>query len=167
MNEILFKNADPKIIHAINKLQSDIKGTHFENHVFVVGGCVKDLILTQPIKDIDIAVDIDGGGMALANYLAAKNKCWVGGKNPVIFETYGTAKMQFTKDDICKDVVFEFVQTKKNQIHVSGFKDELGTIQEDALGRDLTINSIYYNVSSEKIIDPTNGIGDLGIVLVI
>ena len=63
MNEILFKNADEKIKKLVKIIQESIKGTAFENHVFLVGGCVRDLLLKIPCKDVDICVDIKNGGM--------------------------------------------------------------------------------------------------------
>lgn len=163
MNEILFKNADEKVIHIVNKLQEQIKRTHFENHVYLVGGCVRDLILNQPVKDIDIVVDLKNGGLTLANYLACKNKCWKMGSNPVVFETYGTAKLQLLTDEICKDFELEFVQTRKEQYHMGSRNPDtvFGTLEEDAKRRDLTINSLYYNISTEKLIDYNCGLQDL------
>ena len=32
-------------------------GTEWMNHVFVVGGCVRDEVMKRPIKDVDLAVD--------------------------------------------------------------------------------------------------------------
>ena len=162
MNEILFKNADERIIHIVNKLQEQIKKTHFENHVYLVGGCVRDLILNQPIKDIDIVVNIKGGGLTLANFLACKNKCWKP-TNPVMFENYGTAKLNLYKDEICKDFDIELVQTRKEQYHLDSRNPEtvFGTLEEDAKRRDLTINSLYYNISTEKLIDYNCGLQDI------
>ena len=164
MNEILFKNADEKIKKLVKLIQESIKGTAFENHVFLVGGCVRDLLLKIPCKDVDICVDIKNGGMLFANYMAMKHQCYVSGTNPVVFETYGTAKFQLYKNEELKDIEIECVQTRKEQYHKESRNPDTvyGTIQEDAKRRDLTINSLYYNISTEKILDPTNyGINDL------
>lgn len=154
MNEILFKNADDKIKYVINTIQNSIKGTVFEGKTFITGGFIRNLLLNQPIKDIDIAVAIKNGGVSLANYLAVKNKCWVMGKNPVIFETYGTAKLNMFNDDVLKGYDLEFVQTQKAP-------KEFGTIEEDAKGRDFTMNALYYNISTEKLIDYNGGLQDI------
>lgn len=37
----------------------------------------------------------------------------------------------------------------------------VGTVEEDALRRDFTVNSIYYDIAGEKIVDPTGGTEDL------
>lgn len=163
MNEILFKNADEKIKKLVKLIQESIKGTAFENHVFLVGGCVRDLLLKIPYKDVDICVDIKNGGMLFANYMAMKHQCYVAGTNPVVFETYGTAKFQLYKNEELKDIEIECVQTRKEQYHKESRNPDTvyGTIQEDAKRRDLTINSLYYNISTEKIHDYNSGLDDL------
>lgn len=163
MNEILFKNADEKIKKLVKIIQESIKGTAFENHVFLVGGCVRDLLLKIPCKDVDICVDIKNGGMLFANYMAMKHQCYVAGTNPVVFETYGTAKFQLYKNEELKDIEIECVQTRKEQYHKESRNPDTvyGTIQEDAKRRDLTINSLYYNISTEKVHDYNNGLDDL------
>lgn len=163
MNEILFKNADEKIKKLVKLIQESIKGTAFENHVFLVGGCVRDLLLKIPCKDVDICVDIKNGGMLFANYMAMKHQCYVAGTNPVVFETYGTAKFQLYKNEELKDIDIECVQTRKEQYHKESRNPDTvyGTIQEDAKRRDLTINSLYYNISTEKVHDYNNGLDDL------
>lgn len=163
MNEILFKNADEKIKKLVKLIQESIKGTAFENHVFLVGGCVRDLLLKIPCKDVDICVDIKNGGMLFANYMAMKHQCYVAGTNPVLFETYGTAKFQLYKNEELKDIEIECVQTRKEQYHKESRNPDTvyGTIQEDAKRRDLTINSLYYNISTEKVHDYNNGLDDL------
>lgn len=163
MNEILFKNADEKIKKLVKLIQESIKGTAFENHVFLVGGCVRDLLLKIPCRDVDICVDIKNGGMLFANYMAMKHQCYVAGTNPVVFENYGTAKFQLYKNEELKDIEIECVQTRKEQYHKESRNPDTvyGTIQEDAKRRDLTINSLYYNISTEKVHDYNNGLDDL------
>jgi len=160
MNEILFKNADKKIIAVTKKLEEMIKGNYFEGKVYYVGGCVRDLILGQPVKDIDIVVEEKNGGLSFANFVAIKDDSYKSGSNPVVFETYGTAKVQFYNDPECEGMELECVQTRKEQYHKDSHNPETcyGTIQEDAKRRDLTINSLYYNISDGKIYD-YNGTG--------
>ena len=100
---------EKNIQYIIKKIREQIKGTMFEGKVFVVGGAVRDAIMGFPIKDLDLVVEMRSGGIALANYLAAKNQCWKLDKNPVIFETYGTAKLNIYNDEICKNYDLEFV----------------------------------------------------------
>jgi tRNA nucleotidyltransferase/poly(A) polymerase len=160
MNDILFKNADSKVIATVKKLEEWVKDSIFEGKVYMVGGAVRDLILGQPVKDIDIVVELRNGGIMFANHIASKDKSWVIDKNPVIFETYGTAKVEIRNNEECKGIELECVQTRKEQYHRESRNPDtvFGTIEEDAKRRDLTINSMYYNISTGALMD-YNGTG--------
>ena len=135
---------DEKIKKVLEKIKNAIKLTHFDGKVFVVGGAVRDALLGLPVKDLDIVVEYKGGGLMVANLLAAREKCYVCGSNPVVYETYGTAKVRLFKDPDLKDFDIEFVQTRKEQYHKESRNPDTayGTIEEDAKRRDLTINSL-------------------------
>ena len=154
---------DEKIKKIIEKLKNAIKLTHFDGKVYIVGGAVRDALLGMEVKDLDIVVEEKGGGIMVANLLAAREKCYVIGSNPVIYETYGTAKVRLFKDPELKDFDIEFVQTRKEQYHKESRNPDTcyGTIEEDAKRRDLTINSLYYNITDGKIYDYNQGIDDL------
>lgn len=163
MNNLLFKNADERIKTLTNLIKNAIKGTHFEGRVYYVGGCVRDMILGLPVKDIDICVEYKGGGVLFANYLTMTQRCYVQDTNPVMFETYGTAKFQLYNHDELKDIEIECVQTRKEQYHKESRNPDTcyGTIEEDAKRRDLTINALYYNISTDAIVDFNNSLNDL------
>ena len=44
-------------IQICDYLQDTIEGTPYENHLFTVGGCIRDEILGHEIKDIDLCID--------------------------------------------------------------------------------------------------------------
>ena len=137
---------DERIKRLVKLIQDIIKNTHFEGHVFLVGGVIRNSLLNLPIKDIDIVVDIRNGGTLFANYLAVRCRCYEGGKNPVIFPNYGTSKLQLYTDDELKDIPIECNESRRA-------KEVFGTIEEDARRRDLTINSLMYNVSKDGLFD--------------
>lgn len=151
---------DEKIKKLLNLIRETIKFTHFDNHVYVVGGSVRDSILGLPIKDLDLVIDIPNGGLLFSTYMTMKHQCFVTSTNPVIFETYGTAKFQLYKHEEFKDIEIECVQTRKEQYHKESRNPDtvFGTIEEDAKRRDLTINALYYNISQDKLCD-FNGTG--------
>ena len=131
-----------------------IKGSEFEGHVFLVGGCVRDEIMHTKIHDIDIAVTLPNGGVRFALWLY-KKRLTAGKRPPLVFEHFATAKVrlkQFPKE------VIDCVQTRKNRyVFEEDPKPEehFGTIEEDALCRDLTINSLFKNISTNELLDPT------------
>lgn len=151
---------DEKVLKIIEKIKNAIKLTKIENHVFITGGAIRDSLLKQPIHDIDVVCDLEEDShIVLANLLAAREKCYVMNSNPVIFSSYGTAKLNLLKDDYLKDINIEVVDSRKSH-YLLGAKC-FGTIEEDSKLRDLTINSLYYNINDGKLYDYVGAINDL------
>lgn len=140
----------------IKEIKKAIKGTKFENHVFLVGGAVRDSLLGKPMKDIDLCVDMPNGGIEFAEWICKEYGCYKPNSNPCVFPKYGTAKFNLKSIHSLSDVEIECVQTRKEQYHEDSRKPEttFGTIEEDCLRRDLTINALYVNLSSDIVIDP-------------
>lgn len=142
-----------KYIEIRETLAQIIKGTEWDGHVYLVGGCVRDEIMGEKIHDIDIAVDLPNGGIKFVCWLEEQNLTATG-KKPVLFEHFGTAKVRlknFPKDEI------DCVQTRKERYVYETIPNPekcFGTIEEDAMCRDLTINSLYKNISTGALIDP-------------
>ena len=136
---------------------SIIKGTSFENHIFAVGGSVRDFYMGNDIKDIDLVIDLPNGGVDFANW--CKDQGYT--KTVVIYETYGTAMFmfkQFPGEEI------ECVMTRGEKYLDDGTRNptvEFNTIEEDVIRRDLTINSLYYNCSTGEILDLIDGRSDI------
>lgn len=136
----------------VNYIKTNISGSVFENNVYVVGGAVRDLLMNNDIKDVDIVISLRDGGVRFANWLYKLNFLT---HEPVIYPTYGTA--MFVLKDF-PDIEIEAVQTRKEQYKDKNLRNpetSYGTIFEDSIRRDLTINALYFNVSSGEIIDPT------------
>ena len=135
-----------------------IRGTKFERHIYVVGGSVRDLILKRPIKDIDIAVDIKNGGIEFANF-CMKNGLLI--RDPVIFERYGVASFRFKS---FPDEDIECVMTRGEKYSDKNSRNPetvFAGIEKDCIRRDLTINALYYNISTGEIIDMVGGQNDI------
>lgn len=139
-----------KIIDFLRRL---IAGTKFEGKVFAVGGCTRDEALgLKEVKDIDLAVELPNGGLKFASWLRKRHLTLY---SPVRFERYGTAMLRlkaFLYDEI------EIVQTrcgKYSGIQGSDPAEMFGTVDRDCRLRDLTINSLYLNVSSGELVDPS------------
>lgn len=131
-----------------NYIGDIIKGTQWENRVYCVGGCVRDLQMGNDIKDIDIVIDIPDGGVDFANWCKKQGYT----KTVVVYQTYGTAAMKILNEDI------ECVMTRGEKYLDSGSRNpevKFANLKEDAFRRDLTINALYYNCSTGEIMDPT------------
>lgn len=138
-----------KFLEITNYIHNIIQDTEFEQHVYVVGGSVRDLIMEKEIKDIDLVIDLPQGGVRFANFCEQNG---LTGK-VVIYETYGTSMFHFKK---FPDDEIECVMTRGEKYLDSGSRNpvtEFAPIMEDASRRDLTINALYYNISKKKVED--------------
>ena len=120
---------------------------------FVIGGYVRDCFLGIPNDDIDIVVE--GSGIALAEAVAAK--C---GAKVSVFRNFGTAMLKYRGMEV------EFVGARKESYDRNSRKPvvEDGTLEEDQLRRDFTINAMAFSLQADDygaLVDPFGGIRDL------
>ena len=137
-----------------NYIGDIIKDTHWYQHIYIVGGSVRDFYMGNDIKDIDLVIDLPNGGVDFANW--CKDQGYT--KTVVIYETYGTAAMKILNQDI------ECVMTRGEKYLDDGTRNptvEFADLKEDAFRRDLTINALYYNVSTGEILDLVGGQEDI------
>jgi putative nucleotidyltransferase with HDIG domain len=121
---------------------------------YVIGGYVRDCFLKRESKDIDIVVI--GDGIALAKGLAES----IADSKFAYFKNFGTALVKTA------DLEIEFVGARKESYNRTSRKPDVlpGTLQDDQLRRDFTINALAFNLSKAnygELIDPFNGMQDL------
>ena len=126
---------------------------------FVIGGYVRDCFLGRENDDIDIVVE--GSGIELAKEVA-KSVERISGRhcNVSIFKNFGTAMLKFEGAEI------EFVGARRESYRHDSRKPvvEDGTLEEDQMRRDFTINAMAFSLQKEDygaLVDPFGGIRDL------
>ncbi len=125
--------------------------------VFLVGGGVRDLLLNQQPKDFDIATN------ARPEEVKAlfRNCRLIGRRFRLAHILYGR--------DVIEVATFRgphvtHIHDRKNSHSEEGriLRDNVyGSIEEDALRRDFTVNALYYNMDDGSIVDYTGGMDDL------
>ena len=141
-----------KYIQICDYLQNIIENTKFYGVTHIVGGAVRDELMNNPIKDIDLCIELPNGGLEFANWLYEQKLL---SHEPVVYPTYGTA-MFILKE--FPDIELEAVQTRKEQYKDKNSRNPevvFGTLEEDIMRRDLTINSICYDISRNVYVDLT------------
>ena len=120
---------------------------------YLVGGCVRDMLLGKTPKDYDIVTTANIPVLHEDSNRFAPNGWsvdYVGQHFGVyIFSKNGR---QFDVANFRKDVGGDGRRPESTLI---------GTLEEDAARRDFTVNSIYYDPFNGQYIDPNNGIKDI------
>lgn len=126
--------------------------------VYVVGGYVRDYYLnrldTKTLTDIDFVTI--GSGIRLATETARL----LNTKHLSVFKQFGTAQIKYQNLDL------EFVGARKESYRRTSRKPvvEDGTLKDDQLRRDLTINALSWSLNPDSfglLLDPFGGIRDL------
>ena len=123
--------------------------------VYVVGGFVRDLIMGNPLNDIDLMTV--GEGIPFARKLADE----LGVKNIVPFKKFGTAMIPNKEIQIegatARSEKYEDDSRKPSEVVYTDLKGDL-------LRRDFTINAMAMDIRPENfgnITDPFGGIADI------
>jgi putative nucleotidyltransferase with HDIG domain len=146
-----------KAEEAIKLIASVIRGSKYDNKVFIAGGYVRDNLLGLRSKDVDLVVDGHGieGGIKVATFIAKKLGIYKKDSNPVIFPRFRTAKLTLKLES--GDIDVEFVAPRKEKYEQGSRKPivSVGTIEDDAFRRDFTINALFKNLTTGEIFDLT------------
>ncbi|MDE5810186.1 MAG: CCA tRNA nucleotidyltransferase, partial [Muribaculaceae bacterium] len=144
------KKIDKPVFHAVGKAADQLS-----RECYAVGGIVRDILLERHSKDIDFLTI--GSGIEVAGQLAAS----IGPKVKVnVFKNFGTAQMVY------KGIDLEFVGARRESYSPDSRKPvvEDGTLDDDLLRRDFTINAMAICVNADRfgqLVDKFDGISDL------
>jgi len=148
--QLTFSQEEERIIQLVGQ-EADRLGVP----CYLVGGFVRDKLLQRSCKDIDFVCV--GDALQLAQSVAHTS----GDSTPVsLFKHFGTAHIRIHEFDV------EFVGARKESYahHTRKPEVEPGTLQDDQLRRDFTINALAVPVHKKtagELVDPFNGVEDL------
>lgn len=114
---------------------------------FLAGGCVRDALLGVPARDLDIATDAEP---AIVESLFQRT---VG-----VGKVFGVIRVLDFGEDI------EVATFRTDGKYLDGRRPEgvhFSSPEEDAQRRDFTVNALFYDFSSQQIIDYVGGQADL------
>lgn len=131
-------------------------GADLSQPVYVVGGYVRDYYLNRLKEEPDIDFVTLGSGIKLAEKVHRA----LPGSSLAVYKQFGTAQVK------TEDLELEFVGARKESYRRDSRKPiiENGTLEDDQLRRDLTINALSWSLNREDygvLNDPFEGMIDL------
>lgn len=134
----------PNALHTLKILQQN------GYKAYIVGGAVRDLLIGRKPKDFDVVTDATP---SIIRRLFRKAR--------IIGRRFKIVHIQYV-NEIIECATFRALPDPKNKNEQLLIRDNtFGTESEDAVRRDFTINALFYDPLSDKIIDYTNGLKDI------
>ena len=164
--EAILKHPDGKRyyqeFHSIRKKNIDINAVKvfdrlhkFGHRTYLVGGCIRDLLLNRRPKDFDVVTSAHPSEVRSI----FKNSRTIGRRFKINHIVFGRNKIieVSTARSLPKNRV---LAKHKDDLYLK--KDNsYGNFKEDAARRDFTINALYFDLRNETIIDYTGGFEDI------
>jgi len=119
---------------------------------YLVGGCVRDLLLGHEPKDFDVATNASPEQV----HKVFKRSRLIGRRFKLVHVRFGR--------EVIEVATFRAPPEAEQHVDDQGriVRDNVyGTLEQDAWRRDFTINALYYNIQDFSIVDYTGGIADL------
>ncbi len=150
---------DPAKINA-NALQVVQRLQESGHQAYLVGGCVRDLILNLKPKDFDVATNATPEQV---KKVFARNGRIIGRRFKIVHVRFGYEVIEvatFRASPADRDQVERHEMTESEEGRL--IRDNIyGSIEEDVLRRDFTANSLYLDPIHHQILDYLGGIEDI------
>ncbi|MDH5717819.1 MAG: polynucleotide adenylyltransferase PcnB [Spirochaetia bacterium] len=139
---------DPDALKVISRLNS------FGYKAYIVGGCVRDLLLGRQPKDYDVVTNAKPHDVKRI----FANSRLIGRRFKIVHIVFKMNKII----EVSTARTLPESRSSKDESDLYLKKDnQYGTFKEDAARRDFTINSLIFDIRNETIIDYTGGVEDL------
>lgn len=144
------REIDPDVLKVLYRL---IKGGHV---AYLVGGGVRDLMLGRKPKDFDVATSAH----PLEVRALFRNSRLIGRRFRLVHVFFGP-----------KNIEVATFRRRSEEADVDGdllirHDNTFGTPEEDAFRRDFTVNALFYDPQTFRVIDYTGGVADLRACLI-
>lgn len=152
MNATLSSVDATKISVNAIKVVNRLKEAGFD--AYLVGGCIRDLLLNQSPKDFDVATDAHPEEIREL----FRNSRIVGRRFKIVHVRFGREIIEVTTFraphlDQHEENHSESGRTLSDNIY--------GTFKEDVFRRDFTMNAVYYEPENDELIDLADGVSDI------
>jgi poly(A) polymerase len=136
---------DPDAVKVVRRLEQ------FGHEVYLVGGCVRDILLGVRPKDFDVATSA-----MPAEVRKLFRNCRLIGRR------FRLAHILFRDRKVIEVATFRRGATEADDVTERHAAENLfGGPADDAVRRDFTINALMYDVSRRRIVDWVGGLDDL------
>lgn len=125
---------------------------------YIVGGCIRDLLLGQKAKDFDIATNARPEEI---QKIFGRQSRLIGRRFRLAHIVYGREIYEVATFRAEHHTNATDKMSKTNEAGMLLRDNVYGTLREDAERRDFSVNALYYDVSHNLIFDFFNGIDDL------
>jgi poly(A) polymerase len=119
---------------------------------YLVGGCIRDLLVGKQPKDFDIATNAEPEQIQ-----ELFNNCRLIGRR------FRLAHVHFGRE-IIEVATFRAQQSETTIQSAQGMilrHNDFGTIEEDVVRRDFTANALYYNIADFSLVDYVDALEDI------
>jgi poly(A) polymerase len=152
-------------------LLSVLPGSPFTGRAFAVGGYVRDEVMGLQSKDLDIVVEMPGGAEKFATYLhqqfpnETSNPYQIGKGYPIWHLAFKSNVQLGGKTYATEGAELDFADSQKEAFPDPESRQrvtQFGSLEEDTIRRDFTVNMLMKDLTTGKIVDPTGtGIDDV------
>ncbi len=134
------------------------------DQAYLVGGAVRDLLLGKRPKDFDIATD----ATPEAVHALFRNSRIIGRRFRIVHVRFGREIIEVTtfrghhdNNDSDSHGNSRGNTSRQSESGLLLRDNVFGTLEEDAVRRDLTVNALYYDAGKFEVFDHVNGLQDL------